>query len=183
MKDRTPRRNRVIFGSLKIMVAVALLTAMSIVCGKYLKIPVGNVMRFSFENLPILLAGMGFGAPAGIITGVLADLIGCVLVGYEINPMVTLGAAAIGLCGGILYSALRRLPALPRTLITVVISHLVGSVIIKTFGLAKFYSMPFFELMLWRSVNYLIVGVIEFVILYFIMKNKSVSSAIDSLKK
>ena len=35
------------------MAICAMLAAMSIVCGKYLAIPLGNVMRFSFENLDI----------------------------------------------------------------------------------------------------------------------------------
>ena len=183
-KKRSEKSGKLaVFGSLKIMVAVALLAAMSIVCGKYLKIPVGDIMRFSFENLPILLAGMAFGAVAGVVTGVLADLVGCLLVGYAINPIVTLGAAAIGLLGGIVYWLCKRLPLMARVFITVFASHTVGSVIIKTFGLAKFYSIPFPTLMLWRAVNYLIVGALEFVVLYFIMKNKSVSSALDSLKR
>jgi ECF transporter S component (folate family) len=174
---------KVIFGSLKIMVAAALLAAMSIVCGKYLKIPVGDIMRFSFENLPILLAGMAFGSVVGVITGVLADLVGCLMVGYAINPIVTLGAAAIGLFGGLVYKLCAKLPLIVRTLITVVSAHIVGSVLIKTFGLAKFYSIPFLELMLWRTLNYVIVAALEFVIIYFVMKNKAVNSAIDSLKR
>ena len=183
MQKNTNHRKKVIFGSLKVMVAAALLAAMSIVCGKYLKIPVGDIMRFSFENLPILLAGMAFGSAVGVITGVLADLVGCLMVGYAINPIVTLGAAAIGLLGGLVYKLCAKLPLIIRTLVTVVSSHLVGSVIIKTFGLAKFYSIPFFELMLWRTLNYVIVAALEFVIIYFVMKNKAVNSAIDSLKK
>lgn len=183
MQKNTNHRKKVVFGSLKVMVAAALLAAMSIVCGKYLKIPVGDIMRFSFENLPILLAGMAFGSAVGVITGVLADLVGCLMVGYAINPIVTLGAAAIGLLGGLVYKLCVKLPLMLRTLVTVVSSHLVGSVIIKTFGLAKFYSIPFFELMLWRTLNYVIVAALEFVIIYFVMKNKAVNSAIDSLKK
>lgn len=183
MKRNTNHRKKVIFGSLKVMVAAALLAAMSIVCGKYLKIPVGDIMRFSFENLPILLAGMAFGSAVGVITGVLADLVGCLMVGYAINPIVTLGAAAIGLLGGLVYKLCAKLPLMLRTLVTVVSSHLVGSVVIKTFGLAKFYSIPFFELMLWRTLNYVIVAALDFVIIYFVMKNKAVNSAIDSLKK
>ncbi len=183
MQKNTNHRKKVIFGSLKVMVAAALLAAMSIVCGKYLKIPVGDIMRFSFENLPILLAGMAFGSVVGVITGVLADLVGCLMVGYAINPIVTLGAAAIGLLGGLVYKLCAKLPLMIRTLVTVVLSHLVGSVVIKTFGLAKFYSIPFFELMLWRTLNYVIVAALEFVIIYFVMKNKAVNSAIDSLKK
>lgn len=183
MKRNTNHRKKVIFGSLKVMVAAALLAAMSIVCGKYLKIPVGDIMRFSFENLPILLAGMAFGSAVGVITGVLADLVGCLMVGYAINPIVTLGAAAIGLLGGLVYKLCAKLPLMLRTLVTVVSAHLVGSVVIKTFGLAKFYSIPFFELMLWRTLNYVIVAALDFVIIYFVMKNKAVNSAIDSLKK
>ena len=183
MQKNANQRKKVIFGSLKVMVAAALLAAMSIVCGKYLKIPVGDIMRFSFENLPILLAGMAFGSVVGVITGVLADLVGCLMVGYAINPIVTLGAAAIGFLGGLVYKLCEKLPLIIRTLITVVSAHLVGSVLIKTFGLAKFYSIPFFELMLWRTLNYVIVAALEFVIIYFVMKNKAVNSALDSLKR
>lgn len=183
MQKNANQRKKVIFGSLKIMVAAALLAAMSIVCGKYLKIPVGDIMRFSFENLPILLAGMAFGSVVGVITGVLADLVGCLMVGYAINPIVTVGAAAIGFFGGLVYKLCQKLPLLLRTLVTVVSSHMIGSVLIKTFGLAKFYSIPFFELMLWRTLNYAIVAALEFVIIYFVMKNKAVTSAIDSLKR
>ena len=180
--QKNNQKKNIAFGSLKIMVSVALLTAMSIICGKYLKIPVGDIMRFSFENLPILLAGIAFGPIAGAVTGLLADLIGCLMVGYAINPIVTVGAVTIGLLGGLLYRICKPFPYFLKMLVTVFVSHTVASVIIKTFGLAKFYSIPFFELMLWRAVNYLIVGVLEFIILYFVMKNKAVVSAIEKLK-
>ena len=80
---------------LRVTVACALLIALSIVCGKFLQFPVGEAMRFSFENLPILFAGMAFGPLAGVLVGTVADLIGCLAVGYAINPLVTLGAAAV----------------------------------------------------------------------------------------
>ena len=88
----------------------AFLVALSIVCGKFLKIPVGDVMRFSFENLPILFAGLVFGPVEGVLVGVVADLLGCVLYGYTVNPLVTVGAACIGLLAGVGGIALRRLP-------------------------------------------------------------------------
>ena len=168
---------------LKIVAILSMLCAISIILGKYLAIPGGEVLRFSFENLPILLAGMAFGAVAGVITGVLADLVGCLMVGYAINPIVTLGATAIGLLGGLVYKLCGKFSLFARVLITVFSAHIIGSVVIKTFGLAKFYSMPFFELMLWRSINYVIVAALEFIILYFILKNKAVNSALESLKR
>ena len=96
------------------MVASAFLVAISIVCGKYLAIRGGDVLRFSFENLPILLAGIAFG------------------------PLV---------------------------------------------GLAAFYDMPLYALMLWRLLNYLIIGVLEYVILLVILKNKNVRAQLSRLTR
>ena len=86
---------------LKITAALAMLAAVSIICGKYLAIRGGDILRFSFEDLPIIFAGISFGPIAGMLVGVVADLVGCVMVGYTVNPIVTLGAAAIGAFSGI----------------------------------------------------------------------------------
>jgi len=86
---------------LRLMVACAFLTASSIVLGKYLAVNLSDVLRFSFENLPIVLAGVAFGPVAGAAVGVVADLLGCVLVGFGVNPLVTIGAALIGAIAGI----------------------------------------------------------------------------------
>ena len=53
-----------------------------------------------------------------------------------------------------------------------------GSVLIKTIGLADFYHMPYTVLMLWRMLNYLIVGIIDGTIIYILMKNKGISMQI-----
>ena len=89
-------KKRKISLDLKILCQLAMLIAISIVAGKYLAIGIGEVLRFSLENLPIIFAGIAFGPIAGILVGVAADLIGCLLVGYTINPIVTIGAAVIG---------------------------------------------------------------------------------------
>ena len=157
---------------LKILAVSSLLVALSIVCGKYLAIPGGEVLRFSFENLPIMMAGILFGPLAGVAVGVVADLVGCVLVGYTINPLVTLGAAAIGFLSGLIWRAFRSTPFILRVAITVFFSHLVGSVIIKTFGLAAYYAFPLWQLMLWRLLNYVLVGAMEGALLFILLKNK-----------
>ena len=108
-KNKNGRERVALFGTLRVMVSVSLLVAMSIVCGKYLAFGVGNVLRFSFENLPILLSGIFFGPIIGAVTGVAADLIGCVMMAYTVNPAVTLGAAIIGLCGGMLFFICRKM--------------------------------------------------------------------------
>lgn len=169
-------------GHLRRLAVAALLAAVSLLCGKFLAIPVGTVMRFSFENLPILLAGMMLGPVLGVLTGVVADLVGCLMVGYAINPLVTLGAACIGLVGGVLFRLLSKLPLLWRVSGTVLAAHLVGSVLIKTFGLAVFYDMPFIILLLWRLLNYMIVGVAEGALLYYLLKNDAVRRRLENLR-
>ena len=168
--------------ALGVTVTLSLLVAISIICGKYLAIPGGEFLRFSFENLPILMAGMLFGPAAGVLVGTVADLVGCVLVGYTINPLVTLGAAAIGFVSGVTWRLLKRVtvPYVLRIIVTVLAAHLVGSVLIKTVGLAAFYAIPVWMLMLWRLLNYVIVGTVEGVLLFLLMKNKMLTKQISS---
>lgn len=170
-----------VFKTLGILAASATLAALSIVLGKYLAIPMGDVMRFSFENLPIILAGMLFGAPVGAAVGAVADLIGCALVGYAINPAVTLGACAIGFISGGVYHFLASCPHSVRVISSVVSAHLFGSVIIKTIGLSAFYSIPFYVLVLWRLLNYVIVGILEGAILLYLLKNRAFMAEVNSI--
>ena len=171
--------------SLKLIVVLSLMSALSIIFGKYRAFNVGTVLRFSLENLPIVFSGLAFGPLAGAVVGLVSDLIGCLLVGYEINPLVTLGAAVIGLSAG----AVRLLfPKLTKrlwltVLLSELIAHLLGSVVIKTVGLAVYYSMPFIILMLWRLLNYLIIGIIEGALIYVLMKNPAIGKEITSIKK
>ena len=171
--------------SLKITVALAFLAALSIILGKYLAIRGGDVMRFSLENMPIIFAGMAFGPIAGLLVGTISDIIGCIMVGYTINPLVTAGAAAIGFISGIIPTLLkkRKLDNRITTAITVIISHLVGSILIKTLGLAAYYDMPFGVLLLWRMLNYLIVGSLDGVVIHVLMKNKGVELQLAKLKE
>lgn len=171
---------------LRITVYAALLSALSIVFGKYLAFNVGEYLRFSFENLPIIFAGLAFGPIIGALVGTVADLLGCLLVGYAINPMITVGAAVIGLLSGfvglLIYAPERRYRIL-KIVLAVSLSHLVGSVILKSIGLAVFYDMPLYMLMLWRLLNYAIVGALEGFFLYHIYNNKGVRSLLSLGKR
>lgn len=174
------------FRDVRVLILLSLLAAISILCGKYLAFPSGgdSVLRFSFENLPILLAAMHFGPIAGMTVGVMADLLGCLMVGYAINPVITAGAAAIGLIGGILPRLLpKKWHVLLRIAISVLAAHLCGSVIIKTFGLAAYYSMPFTVLMLWRLLNYAIITVLEGALLYLLCKNPAIARQLRAFSK
>ena len=93
-----------VFGSLQGLCFAGILAAMSIILGKFLQIPnpFQDFIRISFENLPIIIAGFSLGPIAGALVGTVADLIGCVLYGYSINPIITVGAASVGLVAGVI---------------------------------------------------------------------------------
>ena len=179
MKNKTSKKR--LSGNLQLLAVSAFLAALSIICGKYLALSLGNVLRFSFENLPILLAGMMFGPLVGMTVGVVADLIGCLMVAYPINPIVTVGAACIGLIAGLVFRVTKKLPLLWQTCLTVILTHLVASVLVKTFGLAKYYEMPFHILLLWRLLNYAVVGVAEWLLLYTVLKNQALRRRFETL--
>ena len=79
--------------SVRTLVMLALLVAMSIVFSRVLSISTGFV-RFNLGSLPVLLAALLFGPWAGFAVGAVADIIGGVLAGYAINPLGTLFAGA-----------------------------------------------------------------------------------------
>ena len=156
---------------LRVLLLMSLFMALSIVFGKFLAFNLGEMLRISFENLPILFAGLTLGPIAGVTVAVGADLLGCLLVGYAINPIVTLGAATVGCCAGLVGILTRKLPLSLRVVFTVLFSHLLGSVCIKTAGLSAFYGVSYPVLLLWRTLNYLLVGTAEGILLFVLLKS------------
>lgn len=155
---------------------------MSIVLGKYLAINVGQFLRFSLENMPIIFAGAAFGPVAGVLVGVISDIVGSLMVGFEINPIITVGAGFIGLVAGLYKYITFGGAAFLRLGFSVGVAHIIGSVIIKTIGLSWFYDTPFIILLLWRALNYLIVAVVEWLILYKLLENKNIKAELNSLR-
>ena len=124
--------------SVRTLTAMALLIAMSIVFSRVLSISTGFV-RFNLGSLPVLLAGILFGPWAGFVVGMVADIIGGVLAGYAINPLITLGAASIGLVGGLGWQKLSHLRTGNRLWCSVLAAHFVGSMVINSLALHIFY--------------------------------------------
>lgn len=156
---------------LRALLLMGLFSALSIVFGKLLAFNIGDMIRVSFENLPILFAGIFLGPIPGMVTGIAADLLGCLLVGYTINPIITLGAAVIGLSAGLLFRLAKPLPAALRIFSAALVAHLLGSLLIKTAGLVAFYgTVGYPMLLLWRSY-YLAIALTEGAIIYVIYKS------------
>lgn len=170
---------------LRLLCTSALLAALSIVLGKYLAINVTDSIRLSFENLPVLMAGVFLGPLVGGAVGMVADLLGCVLVGYAINPIITLGAASVGVLAGLVTKAFthsgRSLSPI-GVYCAVYAAHIVGSMVIKSIGLAVYYATPL-AILLIRVPVYLVVGALEGAVILLLAKNKLFTGELRRLKK
>ena len=191
-KDKKQRQNRPRiggFGNLQRLCFAAILAAMSLVLGKFLQIPnpFQEFIRISFENLPILLAGLSMGPLVGALVGVVADLLGCVLYGYSINPIITLGAATVGALSGIISHYVVRKPLFARVIVSATAAHLVGSVLIKSAGLAAWYlakyQLGYMEFLAWRLLNYAIIGAAECLILCLLFRNRAFVNQMEKVLK
>ncbi len=163
---------------LRKLVFAALLTAMSVVIGMICKTYFTfGAIRVTFDNLPVMLSGILLGPVWGGAVGAAADLVTAPLTG-SVNPMITLGAAAIGIISGFLGKYAFQKKTFVSVLLAVMPSHVLGSMIIKSIGLWYFYGYPI-ALLLPRIPLYLGIGLIETYIIYIIIKNPRLSAAFE----
>jgi ECF transporter S component (folate family) len=170
----------------KTLVFMALMVALSIVLGKFLAINITDMIRISLENLPILLCAIVLGPIRGAIVALVADLLGCFLRGYAINPIVTIGAVVIALICGIIFKQRAISSQGVRVVISVLTAHIVGSSVIKTIGLASFYlssyDMGFGTLFIIRLSTYILTAVVEIVIITLLLKSKPIKNLISKIQ-
>ena len=169
-----------IFGTVRSLTVAAMLTAMSVVIGIFCKSLLnfgGGLFRITFENLPILMAGITFGPIVGGVVGAATDIVSYFLSGqaYPLNLIVTAGAASIGVISGLFAKYVFRKSGYPRIIFSSVFAHIVGSMIIKPIGLFTFYNWA----VLWRIPLYLVIAPLEIVILCLIYKNASVKKLME----
>ena len=133
--------------SVRTLTAMALLIAMSIVFSRVLSISTGFV-RFNLGSLPVLLAG------------------------YAINPLITLGAASIGLVGGLGWQKLSHLRTGNRLWCSVLAAHFVGSMVINSLALHLFYGYAWAVLVA-RIPNALVLTAVNTVLLRILLENRA----------
>ena len=162
--------------NVRVLVFSAMLAAISVVIGIFCKnfLNFGNgLFRITFENFPIILAGIAYGPVAGACVGAVSDIVSYILStqSFAISPIVTIGAAMVGAVSGIVSHYVVRREGLIRILLSVISAHAVGSLIIKSIGLFMYYEW----LVLWRIPTYIIIGVLEALLICALYKNKYIA--------
>lgn len=183
-KSRPAHAGIALFGNIRVMAIAALLTALSIVLGKYLAVNVTDSLRISFENLPILMAGLFFGPLIGGVVGAAADMIGCFLVGYSINPIITLGAFLIGVISGIIgmyaFPGKENWRATPRVFLPVALSHIICSMGIKSLGMIVYFGTPW-EILIMRVPIYIFTAAVEGYLIMLLFRNRNFSGLLSRI--
>lgn len=130
------------------MIAYAgILIALNVILTRFVSIPLGQILRISIGQVPVILSGLWLGPLIGGITGAAGDLIGCLFSGYVPVPLITVSAALMGIIPGVFKAFIVK--AAPgkrrfwRLLLIIAGSMLVTSQGITAAGLSLFYGLSF----------------------------------------
>ena len=164
--------------NVKVLTTAAMLGALSVVIGIFCKnfLNFGNgLFRVTFENFPIILSGILFGPAVGAAVGIVSDMVSYFLStqSFAISPIVTLGAALVGAVSGLVSNYIIKKRGTLRVVISTLAAHIVGSLIVKTFGIYAYYSMSYGMLLLYRIPTYAAIVAVESFFLCLIFKHKA----------
>lgn len=169
-----------LFFEVRMLCFAALLAAMSAVLAYFAKLIFGyGFLRFTVENLPILFAGVCFGPLVGGAVGLCADLISCIAAGMAPNPLISLAALLVGAVAGLLSKYCFRGRRPWQLLAVSLLSHAVGSMLIKTVALHLYYGYET-VLLLPRIPLYCGIAVLEGVLLSVLLRNRQILSLVGN---
>ncbi len=157
--------------NLRIMAAAALLAAASMILASLAKSIFGTgPLRVTFENLPIFLGSIALGPTVGAAIALCADLLSCLLFGMAPNPIITAGTLLLGLLPGLLFRyALKGRSLHLRVILSVLIAHVTGSMVLKTVGLYAYFG----DIVFFRIPIYLGIAALESLLLLTLLRNRA----------
>lgn len=166
----------------EVITRAAMLTALSVLigifCKTFLQHPALVYYRITFENLPVILSGLLFGPMVAAMVGVSADFISCLCSpNPAINPLISLGAATVGIMAGLAPYIVKKKCAL-QTALAVFLAHLFGQVLIKSVAKMISFGMPWQGIFIGLAVS-LGVGVIEFAAINLLRSSSGVSRFLE----
>ena len=173
-----------VFGTIKKLTTAAMLTAISVVigiiCKNFLNFG-GGLFRITFENLPIIMAGLLFGPVVGGAVGFCSDVISYALSvqSFAISPIVSLAAALIGIVSGVVSKYIIKKRSVLQVAVAGMSAHIVGSMIVKSIGLFVYFGWA----VLWRIPTYLVIAPLEITLICLLMRHKSFAKFISDMER
>ena len=156
-----------------VLSSAAILASISFLLGFLAKIIQGTgILRLTLENLPVVLAGIVFGPTVGAAVGIGADLISCISAGQAPLPLITVGAAAVGIVSGLLgKKVFLQKPRFLSVLLCEAAAQTVGSIVVKTAALSLLFPTIEGWMFALRVPIYLLIIAVESVLLYFLLRS------------
>ena len=181
----SPSGDLKLFSSIKALCTAALLAAacvtISFICKFFTITP---SLRVTFENIPLIISGYIFGPFVGLATGIIADITSTsASYGFgSINPILTLGAGSVGLTAGIISRYIIKKQSAFQIFVTVYASHIIGNMIIKSFGLYLYFATPLPEIIA-RIGLYILIALLESFIILAVFKSKAIKKSMGEFRK
>jgi ECF transporter S component (folate family) len=140
--------------------------------------------RISVGSVCTILAGLWLGPVAGGVCGFAADIIGCLLKGYAINPLITVAAILWGVVPALMkpiYANKTRVWKNVWLVVSVVLTSILSSLVFTTAGLVWFLGYHFLAIFPGRVVQFAMLTPIYCVltcILYFSPLTTMITSSV-----
>ncbi len=161
--------------NLRTVTTGAVFIALSIILTRLLSLSIGDSIRLSLGNLPIIMAGIWLGPVGGALVGGLADMLGSFLSGLGWYPPLTLPAMLMGVLAGLLRRVfLKRKPTFWLTGLIILGVNIVTQMLVKTYLLNTLYGTEFWPLLAVRAPVAAGISVAETVIVTLIIKKLGV---------
>lgn len=144
------------YWNVKTLVFMALLIAMNIVLTRIFVIELGPTNRISLGSVCVILAGLWLGPVAGGVCGLCADVIGCFMKGYGLNPLITVAAILWGVIPALakpLFVNRKKIGKTVGICVSVVVTSALSTLVFTTAGLVLMYSGNFYEVMSARLIQ------------------------------
>ena len=155
------------------LATLALLAAVEVVLARFIIPMPSATMRISIEAVPIILAGLLFGALPGALVGVVGDAVGCLFSAYGYNPVFAVPPMLIGLCAGLLRSLVEKKVNYWRVLLTFLPAVVLGSVLWQSWWLAFFYGTHSFVWFLGsRAAQFAVTSLVNAAIVMALFKSR-----------
>lgn len=144
--------------NVKTLVFMALLVAMHLVLTRVFVVELG-AYRISVGSVSTILAGLWLGPVAGAVCGFAADIIGCFMKGYAINPFITVAAVLWGVIPALmkpLFAKKSKTGKMVGISVSVVITAVFSSLVFTTAGLVLIMGYNFYAIMPGRLIQFAI---------------------------
>lgn len=138
------------------LVYMALLVALHLVLTRVFVIELG-AYRISIGSVATIMAGLWLGPVAGGVCGFAADIIGCFMKGYAVNPFITVAAILWGVIPALAKPFFANRTKKGKTVgicVSVVITAVFSSLILTTAGLVLIMGYNFYAIMPGRLVQF-----------------------------